>query len=151
VRATTVVMGAGDVHPEASAWAAYARVWPHRYLRWSRDRQLWEVWQRHPLTGQDVPIEPVFYWDIADPDTCFPPSAEEITEALKTNDSRLRKRYRPFDWRFVRERLANRWEFHCWSIAEWQRRRQQRAKEVQRASVRAAAAHWAAVWGEGRR
>jgi hypothetical protein len=77
--------------PDEGVLERYQTTWPHRWARWAPERQMWEIWERNPVTGR---IERV-----------------TVVDRYVQGPMGLVPVYRPFDHEYVTERLRDRAEF----------------------------------------
>lgn len=75
--------------PAAAPLARYLRVFPNRYVKWNRWKQLWEIRQRNHTTGKDERVAFVCSWEPA-------PGSGRLTAV-----------FRAFDHQYVTERLRD--------------------------------------------
>jgi hypothetical protein len=101
----------GNVVPDAGPLSLYQSVFPERYVAWDASRQLFEIRQKNPFTGFDERVELIFDWVVPpDAEGNFP-TEEEMAAMIQNRSPRLRRQFKPFDYAFVRKRLAERYEF----------------------------------------
>jgi hypothetical protein len=112
-------MPASEMHADPSALEEYLRAFPRRFLRWNVGRQLWEVWQRNEATGAEEFYEYVFWYSPVFDDDGTPVSEEEMAELIRTGSPRVRKLFRDFDHRFVRQRIREAFEFKELGVARY--------------------------------
>lgn len=120
-----------DVRPEAGPLELYLSAFPHRYVLWNVERQLWEIRQVNPESGADERVEFLFYYDAPPDETGHVWSEEELAQMIGSNDRRLVKCYQPFDYEFVRQRIRDRFEFHAEGAARLTDRRMARNRRRQ--------------------
>lgn len=102
--------------PEPGPLALYRSVWPDHYVVWNVRRQLWEIRQLNPVTGQDERYQLVFRWGVRPndtaPDGLLPDELEagDIEVWRQSGIQHMVRLYRPFDYLFVWERLRQRQE-----------------------------------------
>ena len=108
----------GERTPEPGPLAELQATWPERYVVWNKARELWEVRQKNTLTGKDERVELLFWYDITDEDWEALPAhirgmgRETLSAYVATlSPASLVKRYRPFDYPYVRERKR---EWQLW-------------------------------------
>lgn len=100
-----------DVQPEPGPLALYRSVWPHRYVTWNVKRQLFEIREENPVTGQDERVELLCFYDYPpDPETGEERTDEEVALMVENRVPGMVQRFLPFDYEFVRERLRQRSE-----------------------------------------
>lgn len=87
---------------------AYQTMFPHRYVVWNRERAIWEIRQRNPLTQQDERYELLF----------------------EGTDEEGRKKFRPFDHKFVGQRRADLYRFLHNNLARLSRARREKIREI---------------------
>jgi hypothetical protein len=101
----------GERTPEPGPLRELQATWPERYVLWNKERELWEVRQKNTLTGKDERVELLFWYDISDEDWEALPAhirgmgRETLSGYVAVQEpNSLIKRYRPFDYAYVRER-----------------------------------------------
>ena len=95
------------VEPEPGPLALYRSVWPERYVVWNWVRQLFEVRETNPVSGQDWRVTLVHQWGAPpDPDTGEARTEEEIEAMVAARDPSVLMLFRPFDYQYVEERMA---------------------------------------------
>lgn len=158
----TFVGREAEVAPDPGPLADYRSVWPERYVVWHVPRQLFEIRQVNPDTGADERIELVCTLDAPPHDeTGLPRSDEEVAALTAARSPLLVRRFRAFDYDFVRQRLREWQTFRALGAARYsEERRQQRLtheRSVRRDVVREMAAglhemrRWAPVLAEYQR
>jgi hypothetical protein len=122
------------VEPEPGPLALYRSVWPERYVTWNVARQLFEVRETNPVSGQDWRVALVYEWGAPpDPVSGLPRTDDEIAAMVEQRSPQLVQLYRPFDYPYVEERLAE-WYLirHCGHRAVGERVRQHNAAQQAR-------------------
>lgn len=144
-----------DVAPEAGPLALYRSVFPERYVVWDRPRQLFEIRQQNPETGHDERCEFVFTWDAPpDAETGQPRTAAEVAELLAAPGAAraaLVRRFRPFDYVVVLDRLRQWWDFRALGPKRYSDALAAKNARQERTVVHDAAREMAAGLGEIRR
>lgn len=112
-------MPASEMRPDPSALEEYVRAFPRRYLRWNTPRQLWEVWQHNDFTGADEFYEFVFWYAPVLDDRGDPIPEDEMARLIEIGSPEVRKVYRDFDHRFVRQRIREAYEFRQLGVAAY--------------------------------
>ncbi|MGE0347321.1 MAG: hypothetical protein AB7N73_14485 [Gemmatimonadales bacterium] len=136
-------MPASEMHPDPSALEEYQRVFPRRYLKWNVGRQLWEVWQYNEVLGADEFYEFVFWYAPVFDDDGVPIPEEEMEELIRTGSPRVRKVFRDFDHRFVRQRIRAAFEFRDLGVARYHDRQAAILKQARLRKIRQTASDMA--------
>lgn len=143
------IVGREDhVTPDPGPLAEYLAAFPDRYVAWDYHYQLFAVYVRASDGGPDELHERLFYWDAA-PD---PVTGEELTDeqlaAMAGKDPSVVRRYRPFDYPFVRQRLREGGEYARAGAARYSRIINDRNASRARSKLKDLVRNQAAALGE---
>lgn len=149
--ATATVGRMGHVEPDPSALARYRAVFPERFVVWNAERQLHEIRQHNPVTGQEERVELVFWWTAPPHPDGRARTEEEIAAMVAGRDPALDRLYRPFDHQFVGERLQQWHEFQRLGARGLSTKVHAANQRLEASRRRAVASEMAAGFGELRR
>lgn len=149
---SSIVVGLeADVQPEPGPLELYQLAFPHRTVEWDRSRQLWVVMQDNPVMGIRERYEIIYDYESPCDGDGLPIGGEDLERLLRAKDPSVTRRYRPFDYEFVRGRRRMRFEFlHAGSL-KYAERVAREEERVARTIIRTNASEAAAAWGEIRR
>ncbi|HYD82730.1 MAG TPA: hypothetical protein VEA63_01735 [Opitutus sp.] len=147
-----IVVGLEDhVAPEPGPLELYQLTWPHRWVEWDRSRQLFKVMQTNPITGGDERYEILYDYDTPLDQEGAPIGGEALEKLLKEQPHAVQRRFRPFDYEFVRERRQQRFEFLHDGSRKYVEKTAREVTRIQRAIIRSRTSESAAALGEIRR
>lgn len=150
-RATAVGLEA-NVCPEPGPLAEYQSVFPHRYVAWSREHQLFEIRHVDPEEGTDERIELVFRLAAPpDPETQLPRTEEELAELAKQRDPSIVRVFRDFDYAFARQRLREAYTFTSLGLVRYNAERTRQRQRLEQSRTRGVAGEMAAAFNDIKR
>lgn len=135
--------------PEAGPLELYQRHFPGRVVEWDGRRELWAIYEVHG--DHKDRVEFVFDWYHPPRPGGVEYTEEEIGDLVMRGVPTVVRRFRPFDYRFVNERIRNRSELQSQGSQRYMQGMRERNQRRRSSLLRGTAAEGAAYINEMKR